>query len=307
MDKLSINKIFWNSVPKVKIVKMDTEEFVSIPPIHCQRDHVRRASRIAKLLKEFALPTHREVAVGIYPERLYPHEPRIVTINGHTRQEIWRRGLAPVPPNVQVSIYPCADKEYARTLYYTFDSQRAVETAKDKIAGAARAFNRPFLHPKIGSKVLEYASLGHPVIKDPLDPYETVPLFTHEIDLLMSISLNSIFEASKATACLMLLKKYSVGPSEKLHKLMTGIRMLRNRENLGNPPALGACPILTIQNEWDTKKFFSFKSTNAIALPRQIDFVLWCFEKWMKEERIKVVHFPPARKDLYNTWWNYLK
>lgn len=101
-----------------------------------QRDTELHA-RKAKHLQEYD-PVHRFVSMAVLPDG------RRVKLDGHTRAYVWTTGGVAGPETVIVDVYACDSEDITETLYSKFDSQSAVETGADKVAGAARRHGLAF-------------------------------------------------------------------------------------------------------------------------------------------------------------------
>ena len=114
---------FDNQSPDIKYATMTLEEFVAMPCIAFQRDVEQRSKRVAKLLKKKWLPTHGDVDAVVYPDGRHER------INGNTRAYLWVDDDydGPIPSHVQLTLYSVENEEEAKELYYTLDSQEAVE------------------------------------------------------------------------------------------------------------------------------------------------------------------------------------
>jgi len=287
--------------------------FFDLPPVFCQRQTNYRAPKIKKLLKERYFDSHLDVAVFEYPDGTR------VKGNGNTRDVCWKDfkedGLYEhIPSHVNATIYSVADNDEAKALYYTFDSDESVEKTADKITGVYRALGITFNNDKIAkgnvAKSLEYASATRPsnsVNSRNPDWFAIVGDFKDELVAFDAIGPKKIYDATLTCASLMMLKRH--GTKNKL--LLAGLKQLNEKVKGAQHPKLGTDGITKILEEWTTHTLFEDKQTSGVAFPKQLDFVLWCFEKWMNKENAIRFRKPSGklnkgrgcRRDAYETFW----
>lgn len=294
-----------NNISMSCIEEMSYSEFSKLEPVFCQRNEQLRKRTTSKLLKKRFLPTTLEVALARYPDG------DLVILNGNTRQAIWKDGLLPKPPKIFATIYDVKNDDDAKALYNTFDSSAAVETTKHKLQGVFRTNNLSFDSPKIqkGSivKPLQYASADNPDIQDPKNFFEVVPYFKDELLALDKFGCSKL-DVTLICAILMLLKFHGT-TNDRLNK---GIRNLIKGYNEGKDE-YGYDGVGFIIKEWEAGHYLGEKGTDGKSLPKQLDFVLWSFEKWMNRERIQKFKGPSddvgkgKRSNVYETFWDYLR
>jgi hypothetical protein len=308
---------FDNESSEIQHTEMTLKEFVEMPCIEVQRAVEHRSKRVAKLLKKKWYITHGEVAAVQYPDGSRER------INGNTRASLWADPNydGEKPSHVNLTIYPVRDKEEAKELYYTFDSQEAVEKTRDKLTGYFRALNLVFNTRRLATggivKSLEYSSWNRPVQRDsegaPLTPrqlggFEAVNDFAEELKALDEIGFtggNPAFNTTTISTMLMTLKTY--GPSNK--RLIEGLKRLKNQEQRASGPTTPTDGMTHILKEMASKKHFpNGLLTDGISLPLQLDFFLHCFVKWMDQETFLRYKRPSpnkksGRKSHYTTWW----
>ena len=308
---------FDNESPKIEYVTMTLEEFVAMPCIEVQRDVEQRSKRVAKLLKKGWLTTHGNVDGVVYPDGKQER------INGNTRVYLWvdLDYGGPIPSHVQLTLYPVANKEEAKTLYYTLDSQEAVEKTRDKLTGYFRALNLVFNTRRLATggivKSLEYASWNRPTQRDPagaplttrqLGGFEAVVDFAEELKALDEIGFtggNPAFNTTTISAMLMALKTY--GSTNK--RLIEGLTRLKEQQQYASGPTTPTDGMTHILKEMANKKHFpNGLLTDGVSLPLQLDFFLHCFVKWMDQETFLRYKRPSpnnkrGRKSHYTTWW----
>jgi len=293
---------------EIKRKKVKFNDFIKLPPVHCQRDEQFRMRPIAKLFRNEFQPTGLEIAVAVYPSG------KIVILNGNTRKEMWKlEENADIRPEwVYLTYYHVKDDDEAKQLYLTFDSDKAVEKTTHKIQGAYRTngmkFNTPKLQKASGLvKPLQYAAVNNPDITSPQNLGEVVPYFKEALYKLDEIGKCHKLDVTQFCAVIMMLTLYGT-ENTRLNK---GIDNLINGYSEGNSKT-GEDGIGFIIREWHTHNYLGDKGTDGKRLPQQLDFVLWCFEKWMNKEKITRFRGPSivigkqgCRLSVYDTFWNY--
>ena len=293
---------------------MPIEDFLDLKPVFCQRQTEYRMSKIKKLLKARFFQSHLDVAVFKYPCG------KMVRGNGNTRAECWKAfidedELGLVPENVNAVIYNVEDDEEAKKLYYTFDSDDSVEKNPDKITGVYRAlgihgrFNLPKIAKGGIAKSLQYASLNrscNPASVRDLNWFEIINDFKEELLALDGLSPKPIFDSHIICASLMMFKRYGVNNKRLLEGLGTLNASIKGPQH----PKYGTDGITAILEEWSVDKYFEIKATDGISFPRQQDFLLYCFEKWMKNQNVTTYKRPSEgkpgkgkRQSLYDAFW----
>ena len=105
----------------------------------------------------------------------------------------------------------------------------------------------------------------------------------------------------------MMLKRHGT----KNERLLEGLEQLNARRKGPQDPKTGTDGITRILEEWDTNRLFEHKGTDGTSMPRQQDFLICCFEKWMEKENIN--YRKPSegrrtgkgrRKNAYDTFWD---
>jgi hypothetical protein len=289
------------------------DNFFNLEPVFCQRQTNYRAPKIKRLLKKQHFQSHLDVAVFEYPDGTR------VKGNGNTRDVCWKDfkedGLYEyIPSHVNATIYFVANDDEAKALYYTFDSDDSVEKTADKITGVYRALNLTFNNDKIAKgntgKALEYASAtrrSNSVNSRNPDWFAIVEDFKDELTAFDAIGPKKIYDATLTCASLMMLKRH--GTKNKL--LLTGLKQLNDKSKGAQHPKFGTDGITKILEEWTTHALFEDKQTSGVAFPKQLDFVLWCFEKWMNKTNAIRFRKPTGklnkgrgcRRDVYETFW----
>jgi len=301
-----------------KIEKMPIDEFMALPPVFCQRQTDYRAPKIKKLLKKRFFPSHLDVAVFEYPCGAR------VKGNGNTRDVCWKEFKEDgdyhiIPSHVKATIYQVSNDDEARDLYYTFDSDDSVEKAPDKITGVYRALGLSFNTAKIAKgnigKSLQYCSDGrdsNSTSSRSLDWFEVIKDFKDELTTLDKLRPKKHFDANIICAALMMLKRHGTTNP----RLIKGLKQLNDKRKGAQDPKDGTDGITKILEEWDVNKIFEHKGTDGISMPRQQDFLICCFEKWMADEKVIIYRRPSEckpgsaqrgkgrRKNAYETFWD---
>ena len=317
MSQENTNLLQFNNYKKVECPKvefMPIDDFLSLPPVFCQRQTDFRKPKTKNLLKKRFFQTHLDVAVFVYPNG------KKVRGNGNTRAVCWHEFKAEkcehlVPENVIATFYPVQDDDDAKALYYTFDSDQSVEKAPDKITGVFRALNVSFNTAKIAKgnigKSLQFCSAGresNSIASRGLDWFAIIEDFREELLTLDKIRPKKHFDANIICAALMMLKRHGVTN----RRLLSGLQQLNARRKGAQDPRSATDGVTKILEEWDTNKIFEHKGTDGISMPRQQDFLLYCFEKWMDEENVKTYRRPSEgrttgkgrRKNAYEAFWD---
>lgn len=307
-----------DDLPKSKIIPI--KDYLKIPPINCQRNIEHRLSRTKRNLINNPQPSQYQVAIIRY-------DGKEVVGNGNTRAAVWRGMLAedpdhPLVPSHVVALYYDRDSEKAaEAVYYTFDSQDATEKTNEIITGLynkmgvkSKLKNKKIRSGKI-VKAVEYADPGlttrqsrkttsrherYAVMLQNLMP-EILKLDKSDPDWT-SDSWNS----HTACATLMVLRKYRDNPSVT-KKILQGLDNINNQVVKGNTTE-GYDGITFLIREMETKKIFKTRGTSAQDMPLVLDFVLYCFEKWIDDQPIKSYRAPSnksrGRRSLFHTWWD---
>lgn len=119
--------------------KMTIADWIQVEDNPIQRNTEQRAATAHHLFTPS--PTHSFVFAVELPSG------KLVKLDGHTRALLWKRKQVQPPPFVLVGIIPAKDRAEAEELYQHFDSKNALETMRDKVAGA---FNRHNFKPQSG-------------------------------------------------------------------------------------------------------------------------------------------------------------
>tara|TARA_Y100000310_G_scaffold340677_1_gene437289 strand:- start:5235 stop:6197 length:963 start_codon:yes stop_codon:yes gene_type:complete len=303
----------YKKVQKPRTEWMPIEDFLDTPPVFCQRQTEYRAPKIKKLLEERFFESHLEVAIFEYPSG------KRVRGNGNTRADIWSAmkedgGFENIPDHVQATVYYVKNDEDAKKLYYTFDSDDSVEKSPDKITGVYRAlglhgkFNNTKIAKGTIGKSLSYASFNRESNKPTSQTnwFEIIEDFKEELLTLDKLGPKKIFDSNIICASLMMLKQH--GTTNK--RLIDGLKQLNSGAKGAQCPNTGTDGITFILEEWTTNNIFEAKGTDAFSYPRQQDFLLYCFERWMDKKNVKIYRRPSEgrtgkgrRKSLYDSFW----
>lgn len=111
---------------------MTCGEWFAVPANPIQRDTEKHATKAKGGHLAFSIPAHAIVTAAMLPDG------SMVKIDGHSRAFLWSNGDLAPPRSLCVNVLPVANIEEAVFLYKTYDSQSAVETGADRIAGAFR-------------------------------------------------------------------------------------------------------------------------------------------------------------------------
>lgn len=336
--KVKYNNVGWASQYHETL---EIEEFLELQPISIQRETAFRVGTVAKFLNNNPQPTHNEVAIAEYPDAISGALVRRV-INANTRGDIWAAALGKksltgidqheqylkrslrtsieklnVPSEVIATIYPCRDEKAAEAIYKTYDSLDSVEKSNDKITGLCRSMGIVFknlgvLKRGTFSKALQFAAAGYPDV-DTLEGQ--LACFTKEletIDALATTQSKDVYNANILSAMLKMFKKY--GTTDK--KVRNILSRLEDNERGPSSKSKGKDGITFLLEEIDSNELFQNGwQTSSIAFPAQQDFILWCFENFVKDKNMKQYKRPAppstrgkgSRANLHNTFWDFLE
>ena len=270
------------------IEHLPIEDFLSMPPVFCQRQVEYRFAAVRKRLKAEHFSTHLQVDVFEYPDG------KRVVGNGNTRSAIWASCIrdgddADIPSHVSAAIHFVENDEAAKKLYYTIDSVDAVEKTPDKITGVFRALGLSFDSKRLAkgqiSKSLQYAveNSGAALSTSRMDWFKAVEFYKDELICLDKVGLNKYFNVHVICSFLMMLKRHGTNSP----RLIEGITNYKNRFTQSGSPRSGYDGITTIINEENNKKIFDNGFlTDGISFPKQQDFLIYCLEKWMEHANI---------------------
>ena len=267
---------------------MPVEDFLALEPVHIQRDITWRKRSIERLLKRGLVDTQLIVSIAEascdIPSIHLKKGDRVI-LNGNTRYAIWKDWLDTtdeqfIPQSVCADIFSVSSEKEMEDLYYSFDSQDAVEKSPHKITGI---YNKLGMNPQTGfiakggiKKALEFAAAG----KDNLvraSLTEMIAEFKNAIETLDSLGPNKkVFDVTLTCASLMLLNKY---PNNE--HLLNGLKKVNNQDQDAGSRANGFPPLTFFMKEWETKRLFTERRTSGKDMPPQLNFVLCCFEKYM--------------------------
>ena len=133
-DKREYTK--WNSRQE----EWSYNKFQNMEPYEINRRTDERVKKVINLLADKYLPTHSEIAVGriVNPWGRYKQND-MIRLNGNTRAHALQLRPDLIPPvPFKVNIYDIHSKEEGDNLYYSFDSDKSVETTNDKCTGLLR-------------------------------------------------------------------------------------------------------------------------------------------------------------------------
>ncbi|AGH81599.1 hypothetical protein PCNPT3_08305 [Psychromonas sp. CNPT3] len=137
------------------IIILPTEKFLPIPDNPVQRDTVARALKANKGKGHLRHPhpAHTVVSIALLIDEtidtlaLTAEEVlnmvlddmfEKMKLDGHTRSYLWDNDMLDAPPNLICSVYFVDDIEQAKDFYRAYDSNKAVETGKDKLFSSLR-------------------------------------------------------------------------------------------------------------------------------------------------------------------------
>lgn len=171
--KMSISHLMHSHQTPV-VINLPTEIFLPIQDNPVQRDTVERALKANKGKGHLRHPhpAHTVVSIALLIDEsvdtldLTPEQVlqmvlddmfEKMKLDGHTRSYLWDNDMLDAPSNLICAVYFVDDIEQAKDFYRAYDSNKAVETGKDKLFSALRdAFGyapKSKLWKKTGAKV----------------------------------------------------------------------------------------------------------------------------------------------------------
>ena len=201
----------------------NTEKFLSLEPYEKNREVTTRTKKMRKVLKTTNTPQLLEVSVGKVTKPFSDYKKNaLVCLDGNTRAMVWRDNPELRPDKVCVKIYELNEKEYADSVYYSFDNFGAAEKASDKATGFLRerkyvAKSNPIKKGQFNTFLKKACYYGHDsngtyLQTSPLD----VMLNHHWNELVYLDEYQDIFGKKVKNSCniyaalLMVGKKYGV-------------------------------------------------------------------------------------------------
>ena len=273
-----------------------------------QRDHKRRLKTMQKHFRK-QLPTlHNfdfirvtKTISGTVNGEMVIVDAGIDLANGNTRREDISQGIKKNendwPETVAVIVYDVDNFKDYKNIYYSFDSQDAVEATSHKIFGACYALGLVLNSTTGRSGAFGSAlSIAYPGDRKD-DILVKVAYFKDEIIELDSIGLFNPKEPSLKSQCLiaaglMALKYYRV-PVDKKTRIIGGLARLANaKQNAldhSDPKYWYGLDcieheFLTNPGKWISKELH--RKTSYSALEPQMNFFWYCIENYMNGTRI---------------------
>ncbi|MBY7922624.1 hypothetical protein [Vibrio fluvialis] len=170
---MSISHLMHSHQPPI-VISIPTEVFLPIQDNPVQRDTAERALKAnkGKGHLRFPHPSHTIVSIALLIDESVDTNELTeddvlqmvlddmfekMKLDGHTRGYLWDNDLLDQPPILRCAVYFVDDIEQAKDFYRAYDSNKAVETGKDKLFSSLRdAFGKPpksKLWKKTGAKV----------------------------------------------------------------------------------------------------------------------------------------------------------
>lgn len=112
--------------------KMTVQQWAEVMSNPRQRDTEERAKKALRGHLKSSSETQQRVVAAILPGGM------LVKLDGHTRSLLWSDGRLTAPDVIYVDLIRVDSMNKAKELYGHFDSQAAVEGAKDRLSGAFR-------------------------------------------------------------------------------------------------------------------------------------------------------------------------
>ena len=298
--------------PVIQSEWMDTGAFLELPEVFCQRDTEMRV-RKSKLRLGSLMPEHAVVTVAVLTKEdeldgiKYP-AGSVWRVDGNSRSELWKQGQTDsIPEQVYVIKYRFDTLERIQECYWTFDSIDATESTGEAFYGILKTLGYVPYTSKVkkGSiqTALAFAHKNFYVEQDfsakvKRELQEMTSRFLPEIKSFDKVVCQNMDSWDQALVCLALyaLRKYG---SEN-ERAMEGLQRIDTKYSIS---AIGVevDGISKIVEEWkkpkDQRQIPS--GTKWSDFGQQIDFLTYCFDKWMNNETFKV--YKPIRN--YHKRW----
>ena len=280
--------------------------------IEINRDETRRLKKVNFLRTH--IPSHDEISLFIIPKPFTIElekgeslrvEPGVELSNGNTRREFYTQNPECLPStDLVANVYYIRTAEEYKKMYYSYDSQDSVEATSDKIQGALSLLN-----VNVTSTVAKggnYATALKIAYGDSkANALTLVSSFKKEIELLDKVGMFSPQDKSLSFQTMYALglvaAKYWGEPNSSYERMVSGLQSLATfRSDDANWSGSNWDGITAICREvsmgdkgWIPEGLL--KKTNYAAIAPQMDFMLYCFEKYMTSQKLdKTRGFKPA-------------
>lgn len=272
-----------------------------LKPISINRDTDSRLVKVTKRLEKKYLPTHSIIMVGKVVKDFGKYKKGdYFRFDGNTRSDVWKvkPELVPQIPFLTI-IFDIDSEQDMKDIYYSIDSQDAVETSSDKMTGMLRNKN---YNPKSNiikkgqfKRGLDLACqygdnergeyLHTSSIDTKLDYYWNVLTF---LDKLGIDNKNPRYSPNLLGCLLMIGKKYGVNHkrfSLLVENFKNGITTINNTKYVDG--------VHYVYNNLYEKKKEVWKLSTWGSARGVVSPMLYCFDKFMKNENIsKTTKFP---------------
>lgn len=285
-------KLFYQGV-KITNEVINTEEFINLPEIFCQRDTQTRARGVAKILTQKPVATHLAVEIA-----QYPNGNRVI-LNGNTRAYCWKQNLAPKPSVLNATVYHVNSDDEARKYYESIDSANSVENSKHKAQSAAKMAKLTFNSQKLKSGQISCAirfAMERVRSKTGFVKYQReiksmaryFDYYLHELIALDDYIIENNPKISQSKMCAFLLATKAYGPFNQ--KLKQGLhRWLTNDGtiNAKTPKSNKMDAIAYMVRELPQSKFSPhFNSTNGDDMIITLEHYLYLIDMYMEDKLI---------------------
>jgi hypothetical protein len=291
---------------------MDLRKVVRNP---INRDERRRLRKVT-FLKEHNR-THDEIALFVVRETLYitTSDNSIYTIlpnvylgNGNTRRLFYTENpkSEPKTETLMATVHEVTSGEDYELLYNSYDSSNSVEISSEKIQGAIS-----FLKLNVNSAKVKSGAIGSALSMAYGDwsasAKDRVSTFREEIELLDKVGIFSPAEKGPMgfqvmyALGLMVAKLYN-SPAKSNERMISGLQILANSKADSMDYSDTKWDGLTAichetfnpgKKNWIPQGMLG--ATNMASQAPQLDFMLYCFEKYMTAQKLdKAKGFKPA-------------
>jgi len=292
------------SNPKQSIIpRLDRALFMDyekIQRIQINRNEERRLKKLSCLQNHLA--THDEIALFVVLEGFFLHlendriwiAPGVYLANGNTRRLYYKNFPDYLPTtDLIATVHIVENAQEYKDLYYSYDNMVSGENGPDLVTGAMGA-----THVNVTSTVAKNGGF-----KSALDiaygdntatVADKVSFFKDEIELLDRVGIFTMNKKLKCqtmyAACLM-AAKYWNQPVKTFSRMVSGLQTLaQTSADSGYVPNTQDWDGLTaMMYEWFTDGSKGWvapdvmRKTNFASIEPQMDFLLYCFELYMKK------------------------
>lgn len=294
-----------NFIPKFKTTDLINEDVIKTHRL--QRDHKKRLKKMQVHFRK-KLPTLYNFSImnvtnhifGNYEGETINVEPGIYMVDGHTRREdiiqSLKKGEDNYPPEVSVTMYDVHDFSSYKDIYYSFDSDDAVEKSNEKIVAACQAMGI-FLNAPTGKSGGFGTALNIAYPGSSSDSIlSKIAYFKDEIIALDEIGLFKPSAKEFKSQCLMaaglMALKYYNQPDASRARIIGGLSQLalakKTIADLGDKTHWYGLDMIQYEflvapGTWIPAEYH--RKTSYTALLPQMNFFWYCIENYMNKKK----------------------